>query len=364
MTENKNHIIMRKLITITLLVSLLLAQANGQRKIINLPDLPGYVTLKCDFHLHTVFSDGNVWPTVRVGEAFRDGLDAIAITDHIEYTPKKDYIPVDHNAAYKLAQGTAREYNIILVHGAEITRSMPPGHLNALFIEDASLLAVDSVWDALEAANKQGAFILWNHPGWKSQQPDGIPRMYDIHYRLIKNKMIHGIEFFNSNEYYPLVMTFCKTHNLAVMGNSDNHGVISETYKAPEYANRPMTLVFAKERTHDALKEAMFAGRTMVYFRDMLAGKEEYAKPFFYQCIKVSKPYFENDRNLYFEIINKSDVPFYLVNGPAGAPGSINLAANSVTRVALSKKVTAPLVYEVRNIITGENEVLKVEIKI
>lgn len=354
---------MKKLITTTLLITLLLFQANGQKKLVNLPDLPGYVTLKCDFHLHTVFSDGNVWPTVRVGEAVRDGLDAIAITDHLEYTPKKDYIPVDHNAAWKVAQATAKEYNLILVHGAEITRSMPPGHLNALFIEDASLLAVDSVLNVFEAAIKQGAFLLWNHPGWKSQQPDGIPRMYDIHHRLIKNGWLHGIEFYNSNEYYPLVMTFCKTYNLAVLCNSDNHGLISESYSSPAHGHRPMTLVFAKERTHEALKEALFAGRTLAYFDDNIAGKEEYAKPFFYQCIQIGKPYLENDRYIYFEITNDSDIPFYLTSGPAGAPGSINIAANGITRVVLSRKVTAPLVYDVKNVITGENEVLKVELK-
>ena len=27
---------------------------------VRLPDLPGYRTLKCDFHIHTVFSDGLV----------------------------------------------------------------------------------------------------------------------------------------------------------------------------------------------------------------------------------------------------------------------------------------------------------------
>ena len=51
---------------------------------VNIPDIPGYVTLKCDFHIHTVFSDGLVWPTVRTEEAWRQGLDAIAITDHNE----------------------------------------------------------------------------------------------------------------------------------------------------------------------------------------------------------------------------------------------------------------------------------------
>jgi len=359
--KSNKSISMKKLSIIILLIISVTFTGFGQRKIVNLPDLPGYVTLKCDFHLHTVLSDGNVWPTVRVGEAFRDGLDAISITDHIEYTPKKDYIPIDHNASWKIAESTARDFNIILVKGTEITRSMPPGHLNALFITDASALVKDSVYDVIEEAVKQGAFIQWNHPGWKSQQPDGIPRMYDIHFRLLKNKWMHGIEFFNHREYYPLVMTFCKQHNLAVMANSDMHGVISEEYNGK--TNRPMTLVFAKARTPESLKEAMFAGRTLAYFDDMIAGKEEFAKPFFYECISIGKPFNQTEKNVYFEIINKSDIPFYLVDGLPGTPAAITLAANSATRVVVSKTISAPLVYNVKNIITGENEVLKVEIK-
>jgi len=335
----------------------------GQRKIVDLPDLPGYVTLKCDFHLHTVFSDGNVWPTVRIDEALRDGLDAIAITDHLEYTPKKDFIPIDHNAAWKIGESYARDRNLILVHGTEITRDMPPGHFCALFINDASLLAVDSAMDAFEAAIKQGAFLQWNHPGWKAQEPDGIPKIYDIHKKLLEKGWIHGIEYFNENEYYPLVLTFCKKYNLTVTGNSDTHGVISEIYTEPEYTNRPMTLVFAAARTHDALKEAMFAGRTLVYFRDIIAGKEEYAGPFFDQCISVGKPYYRNDKNVYFEVTNRSDIPFYLVNGAPNTPAEITLPANTVTRVVVSRKVNSPLTYNVKNVITGENEVLKTELK-
>lgn len=52
------------------------------RSAVNVPDVPGYLTLKCDFHIHTVFSDGKVWPTVRSEEAWREGLEAIAITEH------------------------------------------------------------------------------------------------------------------------------------------------------------------------------------------------------------------------------------------------------------------------------------------
>jgi len=354
---------MKKLIFTALLLLSIGTIVSGQRKIVNLPDIPGYVTLKCDFHMHTVFSDGDVWPTVRVDEALRDGLDAIAITDHLEYTPKNDFVPVDMNAAWTIVEGYAREKNLIPVHGTEITRKMPPGHFNALFINDASLIAKDSVWDSFEAAAKQGAFIQWNHPGWKAQQPDGIPRMYEIHQRLIKNGWLHGIEFFNDNEYYPVVFTFCKQYNLALMGNSDIHGVISETYPEPTYTNRPMTLVFAKEKSHDSLKEAMFAGRTIVYFRDMLVGKEEFTKPFFYQCISVEKPFYQNNKSIYFEVTNSSDIPFYLINGIPDSPPALTLAANSVTRIVLSKKAKSPLVYDVRNILTGEKEILKVELK-
>ena len=354
---------MKKLLIFSLLIIAAGFSLNGQHRINNLPNLPGYVTLKCDFHMHTIFSDGNVWPTYRLFEAIRDGLDAFAITDHIEYTPKKDYVPVDHNAAWKIIETSAKEYDIILVHGAEITRDMPPGHMNALFIQDATLLAVDSAYNAIEAAVKQGAFIQWNHPGWKSQEPDGIPKLYDLHKRLLKNGWINGIEFFNDSESYPSIIDWCKQYNLAVMGNSDVHGIISESYPKPQYTNRPMTLVFAKERTSASLKEAMFAGRTLVWFGDTLGGKVEYAKPFFYQSISVSKPYYGSSKNNYFEVTNKSDIPYYLVNGPEGAPASITLAANSITRIVLSKKTAAPLVYDVKNIITGEKSVLRVELK-
>ena len=55
-----------------------------QRKEFHLPDVNGYHVYKADLHLHTMFSDGNVTPEFRVQEAWYDGLDVIAITDHVE----------------------------------------------------------------------------------------------------------------------------------------------------------------------------------------------------------------------------------------------------------------------------------------
>jgi len=100
------------------LVSLLTSNlSSAQRQLNNLPDIPGYKTLKGDFHIHTVFSDGEVWPTFRVDEAVREGLDVIAITDHIEYLPHKSYITASHNDPYEVAHGYAKERNIILIKG-------------------------------------------------------------------------------------------------------------------------------------------------------------------------------------------------------------------------------------------------------
>ena len=71
---------------------------------ISFPDIKGYLTLVCDFHTHSVFSDGSVWPSIRVAEAQKDGLDAIAVTEHIEYQSHIDDIPhPDRNRSYELA---------------------------------------------------------------------------------------------------------------------------------------------------------------------------------------------------------------------------------------------------------------------
>lgn len=349
-----------------LLISILLAVAvslQAQRRILSVPELPGYVTLKCDFHMHTVFSDGNVWPTVRIGEAWRDGLDAISITDHVEYQPKKQYVPTDHSAAWKIAGNTAADYNIILVKGSEITRKMPPGHLNALFITEPDSLVKEDFMKAIEAAVAQGAFIEWNHPGWKSQQPDGIPRMYPVHEELIARGWLHGIEYYNDVEFYPLVMDMCRDNKLALMGNSDVHGVISEEFAAPVYSHRPMTLVFAAERTHDSLKEAMFARRTAVWYGDNLAAFEDIAAPLFKSVVTAGTPFKDDGKNIWFELSNSSDIPMTLSGGPAGAPANLKIPARGMVVVRADRKyLSEPIPYNADNIITGSSSVLKVEI--
>ena len=319
------------------------------RKELVLPDIPGYKTLKCDFHMHTVFSDGIVWPEYRVEEAWHEGLDAISITDHIENQPSKKYILGDHNSSYEIALPTAIEKDILLIRGGEITRSMPPGHLNALFVEDVNKLDVKKVTDALEEAKLQGAFILWNHPGWQAQQPDTCLWM-PMHQELFEKGLIHGIEVFNEFEYYPVVLDWCIDRKLTVTGNSDIHGIVSEVYDLRKQY-RPITLVFAKERSIPAIKEAMFAGRTLALFNNILAGKEDLLLQFFRASVTVKS----TGRGNLYEVFNNSLINFEIVNGKDDL-----LIIPAESTILISIKNGDYKNVKVRNLYTGSKSCLTV----
>ncbi len=288
-------------------------QKISARRKIMIPDIPGFITLKCDFHMHTVFSDGIVWPTYRVDEAWKEGLDAIAITDHIENQPSKKYISGDHNASYEIAYPQAIEKGIILIRAGEVTRMMPPGHLNALFLEDVNRLDVADVTTALTEARKQGAFIIWNHPGWQAQQPDTCLWM-PMHQSLFEKGLINGIEVFNEVEFYPVVLDWCINRKLAVFSNSDIHDIVSDTYYL-ETQTRPLTLVFAKERSANSIKEALFEGSTLALFNNHVAGREDLLNEIFKASVKIKQLEKKNGKKeIRYEITNYSELVFKIEN--------------------------------------------------
>jgi hypothetical protein len=173
--------------------------------------------------------------------------------------------------------------------------------MNALFVEDANPAETKEPIEALEAMYKQGAYILWNHPGW----PDDKCTMYPIHEELIAQGKIHGVEVFNEFESYPIAFDWMDKYGLHPFANSDIHETVEVLYKA----TRPITLVFAKERTIESVKEAMFAGRTLALFDGYLMGKKDYIAPLVAACLdfKVSE---DKDGYAIYTISNSSDIPF------------------------------------------------------
>ena len=52
--------------------------------------------MKCDYHVHTYYSDDSVYPMEDVVKnAIRLGLSEIAITDHVDYGIKYDWGEID-----------------------------------------------------------------------------------------------------------------------------------------------------------------------------------------------------------------------------------------------------------------------------
>lgn len=327
---------------------------SGQDRSIEFPDTENYLTITSDLHTHSVFSDGHVWPNIRVAEAMKDKLDAIAITEHLEYQPHIRYIPnKNRNIAFLEAKKAAEESDLIVIAGSEITREMPPGHLNAVFIKDANTLfnidesllpearrrmseAVNvedlsdeelevadqyalgnlySPFEALEEAKRQGAFIFWNHPMWGSQANDGISRLTEMHKQMIAKDLIHGIEVVNTNEYSEEALQIALDNNLAIIGTSDVHELIEWDYDSSKNEHRPVTLILSEERNQNSIKEALLDRRTIVFYKNKLIGKEENLVPLLNSILGFkSLGYRGNTSILRVEISNNSSSDMTLKN--------------------------------------------------
>lgn len=305
------------------------------------------------------------------------GLDAIAITDHIEYQPHKADVSTDFNRPTDIAKGTGDSLGIIVIRGSEITRQMPPGHLNAIFLKDCSALAVPEWKDAIAAAHAQGAFIFWNHPGWKSQVPDGIATWLDEHAALHKAGMLHGIEVVNGRSYYPEAHRWTIEKNLAILCNSDVHAPIHHDYIPHAGDHRPITLVFAKERSADSIREALFERRSAALAAGTLVGHERFLRPIFDGSIRVRTPKvaLRGKGRVSIQVANESDIDYTLERAeepadvkipervvlPAGKVVLIDLQATSAT---LEGERALSLPYLVTNLLVGPDKPLAASIEV
>jgi len=359
------------------------------------PDIDGYKTLLTDFHQHTVFSDGSVWPTIRVEEAIKDGLDAISLTEHLEYQPYSKDIPnPDRNRAYNIAKSFAENKNksldrkLIVINGQEITRSMPPGHINAIFLNDANkLLHPKDSLKGILAANKQDAFVFWNHPAWPAQRSDGIAKLDEFHKYLIKKKLLHGIEVVNELYYSEEALRLALENDLTIMGTSDIHGLVDWLFKVPDDnensngtlpGHRPVTIIFSKDKSEDGIKDALFAGKTAVFYNELLIGKEENLKPLVEKCLVINNindlelGYSEDGKSTIkkVEIKNVSDAPFILKNLNSFTfetnSDIINIMPNSIHSISVKTKGEPlnELKFEVLNGIIAPKKYLNISLQI
>ena len=356
-----NRLLSRTLLAVAVVFwTVLTAQAQVRHEI-QFPDVGKYRTLKCDFHEHTVFSDGEVWPTVRVKEAWREGLDVIAITDHIEYQPHKKDVPTNLNRSYELAADLAAERNIILVHAAEITRDTPPGHFNALFLTDAKPLDTKDFYEVFKQAADQGAFVFWNHPGWKGDEKG---KWGEWQTKLYESKQLQGIEICNGDEYYKNAHRWAIERDLAMVGNADIHEPSLNCDPTPK-KHRTITLIFTRDKTLDAVKEALFAKQTAVWYQNRLFGREDQLAPLFAACVRISPPHYLDKDNVLVEVRNICEMDIELARDGSTGPAKITLPAKSTAVVKLPvPKEGQDLSYLAKNFLTAPGKPLPVKLVI
>ena len=329
------------------------AQPEQDARSIDFPDPEGYVTLVADLHTHTVFSDGDVWPTIRIEEARKDGIDVISFTEHLEYQPHIEDIPhPDRNRSFELGQLAVSNSDLMVIRGAEITRQIndelkAPGHINAVFIQDANKLyrydasrkeealaqfrpqatihspaeeynAIARLWpaeQAMQEANAQSAFVFWNHPAWFAQRPDGIATLENIHKQFIADGLLHGIEVVNMHWFSEAALQIALDNNLTILGTSDVHQLIDWDYEPHHGGHRPVTLILAETNTEASVKEALFARRTVVWFNDLLIGEERNVAPLLKASLTIASASYTPDTTI-LEVTfrNVSDATFQLKN--------------------------------------------------
>lgn len=311
---------MKKIIFSLLLLCPLLGLGQVIKKQgLDLPKVPGYLLLKGDFHLHTVYSDGPTWPTYSVEEAYQQGLDVLVLTDHLEkqrwFQRDLKVQEVDLNQPYEYALETAKSHGIIFGRGLEVTKDpLTAGHYCVLFAKD--LNAFKKTFDpanpkdgataitALEEARRQGALTTWNHPWDKLKSGSEWTHFQD---EMMAKGVLDGITIC-SNKYYELkLLDWCLDKNLTVFSVTDEHEVW--TLGPGEY--RPQTILFAKERSEKGVKDAIVNRLTVAYHEGYFYGREDLVRQIFENSIEVNLiP--GSDLNAYLEIKNKTNIVWKL----------------------------------------------------
>lgn len=267
-----------------------------------LPEVGGYKVLKSDLHTHSLYSDGSVLPEYRVKEAWVDGLDVVAITEHIEWRPREgemmsflqgyfacdaqqsdgNIILADLNVANRAAMAAASDYGITVIPGAEITRNPHTiGHYNALFVQDVNTMYDPDPAESIRKARAQGAIIMHNHPGWVRTSVE----MLEFEKQVYGEGLIDGVEVMNGEEFYPPIIDRASEMSFFISANTDIHGTTAMDYTAQGH-RRNMTFILAKDNTLESIKEALLSRRTLAYSFGSLAGEESLVRKFFMACVQ------------------------------------------------------------------------------
>lgn len=340
------------LLPLLLLPALCLLQAQNTRQSRPTPNAADFHVLKADLHMHTVFSDGEVWPTTRVMEAWREDLDVISISDHDDYHPYEKDVSADLTRPFAIASPMAQGLGLLLVPGVEITKG--DIHFNALFVKEFNAFRGKDLLTALAEAKRQGAFSFWNHPGWK-----GTAQWWPPIATAYADKLFQGIEVVNGNSYYAEAHPWVGQHRLTILSNSDIH---RPSLSADE---RSVTLLFVRDKSLDGVREALDSGRTVAWQQKRLIGSETLLASLFRAYVQVPQQIqppagtrtaalqLKNVSALHFDMKVVEAPKWMTVTAAQAAPQSTALMTVRLAKDAPAARQKVTLRVEISNALAG-----------
>lgn len=336
---------------------------NAVRREIILPKVGGYTAYTADLHMHSTYSDGVMKYTGRgrIHEAWSDGIDVIAVTDHmtIKTYPDKEGVATPANEVAKRgtrpqqavadANKTADEYGMLVIPGIEITGNPKTlGHFNALFTTDNKAIFDYNPIQNIRNARQQGALIMHNHPGWRQSTLEPTQFVKDVY----KEKLVDGVEIMNGYYFYPRAIDAAKQNKLFVAATTDIHGTTAETYRENNHL-RNMTIIFAKELSLESIRQGLEDRRTLAYSFGVLSGDEKLLSDFFKASVETKKLAVskKNKKSQRVMLTNKTSLPFTLQIGK-GNP----VILPPLSSIIVSARVGKPVQGKVISMWSGMNE--------
>ena len=198
------------------------------------PELAARRPLRCDFHIHTLYSDGRNTPAEMLIRGRELGLDVAVITDHNAYAGSIEGL----DARQEL------DLNLITMPGEEVSAHnwhvLSIGATASIYDQarenyDLESDPRDERWTsygglrwAIETTQAQGGRAYLAHPYWTIDRGFHLPTtFYD---QVLAEDILDGIELLGDVKYQNNVRSLARYldlrssgHQVPILGNSDTH---------------------------------------------------------------------------------------------------------------------------------------------
>lgn len=243
------------------------------------PEIAGRLPLRCDFHIHTYYSDGRQSPTEMAIRGRELGLDVLAITDHNRNHPSSEAIA-----------GVQRlGLNLICLPGEEI--SFPNWHLLSIAAPmdiyaysetdqgKAEIAAVENElaqatlapgltpsdyaplkW-AIRTVHRLGGRAFLAHPYWEAERRYHLNlSLYD---QLVRDAECDGIELLGDVDFADNLLSVAHYQELLSKGRRMPIIGCSDTHNREHRFGGHWTIAFAEELSGEAVLDAIALGHSV-----------------------------------------------------------------------------------------------------